>query len=206
MLSVFNYCSLGLLYIAMVFYGMYCVDLIRVSKRLKNFRCYRFKECNESLEDENCYKGSFLFLIKLLRKLESNFSSLIFFIFVNSFLEILRIESIILMFMRGRWKFDVFVHSLYYSIIAFVSFVVTITSADQVQIKVRMARKIMKDFPKCASVQLCLQELKEELACWQEMRHTNLTAWGMFKVQRDLFISITALYISYGVLIAQITG
>lgn len=206
MLTAFNYSSLGLPYIIMVFYCMYCVELIHVSKRLENCHSYRLKECNESQEDESYYKGSYLFLIKLVRKLESNFSSLIFFIFVNSFLEILRIESIVLMFMRGRWKLDVFVHSLYYSTIAFFSFVATITSADQVQIKVRLARKILKSFPKYASVQRCLQELKEEIACWQEMRHTSLTAWGMFKVKRDLFISITALYISYGVLIAQITG
>ncbi|GBL80128.1 hypothetical protein AVEN_29120-1 [Araneus ventricosus] len=179
-----------------------------MSKKLTTIRLHKTAKLSgmKDFDDEIYFKKVYLLLMNSIRKLEGAFSNLIFLLFVNSFLEILRIETVVLMYMKGHWQLDVFVHSLYYSIIAAVSFLAIIISADQAQDNIFHAKESLRGFNKVfLSVQYRLKELKEEIECWHDMRHIRLTAWGMFKVKRDLFLSIIALYISYGMLIVQFT-
>ncbi|GFT48270.1 uncharacterized protein NPIL_265051 [Nephila pilipes] len=208
LLSFFNYCSLGLPYIIMIFYCFYCAELVRFSKRLTTLRHYGVTEiCGlKEFDTERYVKKVYGLLLNTIQKLESTFSSLIFLLLVNSFLEILRIEIVILMYLKGHWKLDIFVHSLYYSTIAAVSLIFIIVSADKAQDNIDLARDNLRGFSKISSVQRSLIDLREDIEFWQDVRCIRLTAWGMFKVKRDLFLSILALYISYIVLIVQFTA
>ncbi|GFR01500.1 uncharacterized protein TNCT_90961 [Trichonephila clavata] len=182
--------------------------MIRFSKRLTSLRLYSVSEISgsENFDEESYFKKVYRLLLTTIRNFESTFSSLIFLLFVNSFLEILRIETIVIMYLKGQWQLDVFVHSLYYSTIAAVSFVVIIICADQAQDQIDLAKVNLRGFHKIISLQCSLRGIREDIQFLQDCRCVRLTAWRMFTVKRDLFLNIIALYITYGVLIVQFTA
>ncbi|GIY84467.1 uncharacterized protein CEXT_57181 [Caerostris extrusa] len=110
------------------------------------------------------------------------------------------------MYLKGHWKLDVLVHSLYYTTIAATSLLAVIISADQAQSNIKFAKQILREFDEQVPIQRSVIELREDIWCWQDSTHTHLTAWGMFKIQRDQLMSISVLVISYGVLIVQYTA
>lgn len=132
-------------------------------------------------------------------------SSVVFLQFVSSFLEILRIETVVFMYLKGRWKFDIIVHSLYWGFVGAFSLLAMILCADSVQEACHTARIALRDYGSSSSNRNILKFLQLQIEYLQNVKFIRLTAWGMFQVKKDLFLSILALYITYGVLIAQMS-
>lgn len=220
LLFAFNYISRGLPFVVTIFYSFYCIELKRLAKFLERKQKQKevvpnLPDINKVLNNQNILTGDdylhngdtmnvYLSLVKLIMELENAFSSLVFLQFVNSFLEILRIETVVLMYMKGRWQFDIIIHSLYYSFVGASSFLAMILSADDVPSRFHATWIILRNDDDYFN-ERCLKSLKLQIEYLQDMRYTRLTAWGMFEVKRDLFLSIFALLISYGIIIAQIT-
>lgn len=214
LLSGSNYASRGISYIVVIFYSFYCMELKRLSKCLEN-NAKRWLNPSSPEIDKMLNRDSFLCpdhmktgylkIVKLLMEFEDAFSSVVFLQFVSSFLEILRIETVVFMYLKGRWKFDIIVHSLYWSFVGAFSFLAMILSADSVQDSCHAAGIALQDSRSTFSSETVLKSLQLQMEHLQNVRFIRLTAWGMFQIKKDLFLSIIALYVSYGVLIAQMT-
>ena len=116
LLSGFNYAGRSLPYIVTIFYSFYCMGLKRLAKFLERKAKYllhlssdgmsKFLDTKNLLFTEDIQMVYFE-LLKLLARFDDIFSSV-----VNSFLEILRIETVVFMYLKGRWQFSIIVHSL----------------------------------------------------------------------------------------------
>lgn len=213
LLSGFNYAGRSLSYIVTIFYSFYCMELKRLANYLEtkarhilHTSTYETNDIDkESLHFCDDLKKVYLQLLKLLTQFDDTFSSIIFFQFVNSFLEILRIETVVFMYIKGRWQLSIIVHSMYYFFVGALSILAIILSADSAQNACHSARILLHDYKSSFSPGRFLKSFYAQIQYLQEARFARLTAWGMFQIKKDLFLSITALFLSYGILIAQIT-
>lgn len=123
LLTGFNYISRGFPFAVAIFYTFSCIELSRLSKylvvkvqcesdNLDRYCILSEKKYLAHLQCENA-KRNFFSLLKVLNEIKNTFSGLVFLQFLNSFLEILRIETVVLMYIKGRWHFDIIVRSLY---------------------------------------------------------------------------------------------
>lgn len=214
LLSGSNYASRGLAYVVIIFYSFYCMELKRLANLLENNAKRRqntssmeigavFNEVNFLCLDD--IKTGYLKLVKLLMEFDHAFSSVVFLLFVSSFFEILRIETVIIMYLNNRWQFEIVLPSLYWSFVGAFSFLAIILCADSVQNACHAARIVLQDYESTFSNETILKSLQLQIVYLQDERFIRLTAWGMFQIQNDIFLSLIALYVTYGVLIAQIT-
>lgn len=214
LLSGSNYATRGLAYIVIIFYSCYCMELKYLALYLKNKAKRRLNasstEIGKVFNEDNFFclddiKTCYFKLVKLLMEFENTFSSLVFLQIVSSFFEILRIETVIIRYFNNRWKFDIILPSVYWSSVGISSLLAIILSADSIQNACHAARIVLQDYGSTFSSETILKSLQLQVVYLQDKRFIRLTAWGMFQVQNDLFLSLIALYVTYGVLLAQIT-
>lgn len=214
LLSGSNYAIRGLTYIVIIFYSCYCMELKYLALYLKNKANRRLNasstEIRKVFNEDNFFclddiKACYFKLVKLLMEFENTFSNLVFLQIVSSFFEILRIETVIIRYFNNRWKFDIILPSVYWSSVGVFSLLAIILSADSIQNACHAARVVLQDYRSTFSRETILKSLQLQVVYLQIERFMRLTAWGMFQVQNDLFLTLIALYVTYGVLIVQIT-
>lgn len=110
LLSGSNYASRGLAYVVVIFYSFYCMELERLATFLKNNAKRLLNpssiEIGEMVNKKSFFylddiKTGYLKLVTLLMEFDDVLSSVVFLQFVSSFLEILRIETVVFMYLKG---------------------------------------------------------------------------------------------------------